>query len=153
MTESRTGRRAVVTGASGFIGQNLVRHLRAAGWDTVAIDRHPFPDPDQPSIVADVAAPHCLRELLDDRTTVFHMAASADVAGSVRNPRYDFDNTFRGVFEVLEAARERGGRVIFPSTASIFDATNVLPLPERAFPRPSSPYAAGKLGGEAYCHA
>jgi UDP-glucose 4-epimerase len=43
--------------------------------------------------------------------------------------------------------------VIFPSTASIFDASNVLPLPERAFPRPSSPYAAGKLGGEAYCHA
>ena len=69
------------------------------------------------------------------------------------NPRRDFENTFRGVFEVLEAARQANCRVIFPSTASIFDASNSLPLQERAFPRPTSPYAAGKLGGEAYCHA
>ena len=62
------------------------------------------------------------------------------------NPRHDFDNTFRGVFEVLEAARQAGSRVVFPSTASIFDASNALPLSERAFPRPTSPYAAGKLG-------
>ena len=81
------------------------------------------------------------------------MAASADVAASVANPRHDFENTFRGVFEVLEAARHTGSRVVFPSTASIFDTSNTLPLPERAFPRPTSPYAAGKLGGEAYCHA
>jgi nucleoside-diphosphate-sugar epimerase len=71
----------------------------------------------------------------------------------VAHPRRDFENTFRGVFEVLEAARQANCRVIFPSTASIFDASNSLPLQERAFPRPTSPYAAGKLGGEAYCHA
>ena len=146
-------KRAVVTGASGFIGQALVRFLAAADWEVFAIDRRPFPDPGQRSLVVDVASPDALRGVLDDRTTVFHMAASADVAASVANPRHDFDNTFRGVFEVLEAARQAGSRVVFPSTASIFDASNQLPLPERAFPRPSSPYAAGKLGGEAYCHA
>jgi UDP-glucose 4-epimerase len=145
--------RAVVTGASGFIGQALVGHLTRAGWDVVAVDRRPFPDPVQRAVAVDVATPDALRGLLDARTTVFHLAASADVAGSVANPRHDFDNTFRGVFEVLAAARDAGSRLVFPSTASIFDASNQLPLPERAFPRPSSPYAAGKLGGEAYCHA
>jgi UDP-glucose 4-epimerase len=147
------GRRAVVTGASGFIGQALVRRLSGSGWDVMAVDHHTFPDPAQQALVIDVAAPEALAGLLDARTTVFHMAASADVAASVANPRHDFDNTFRGVFEVLEAARHAGSRVVFPSTASIFDSSNQLPLPERAFPRPSSPYAAGKLGGEAYCHA
>ena len=146
-------RRAVVTGASGFIGSALVRHLRAAGWDVLAVDRKPFADADQPSRLADVAQEGALAGLLDERTVIFHMAASADVAASVANPRHDFDNTFRGVFEVLEAARHAGSRVVFPSTASIFDASNTLPLSERAFPRPTSPYAAGKLGGEAYCHA
>jgi UDP-glucose 4-epimerase len=145
--------RVLVTGASGFIGQALVRYLSANHWEVVAIDRRPFPDPAQQSLTIDVAAPDALRGVFDARTTVFHMAASADVAGSVANPRHDFDNTFRGVFEVLEAARHAGSRVVFPSTASIFDSSNELPLPERAFPRPSSPYAAGKLGGEAYCHA
>ena len=145
--------RAVVTGASGFIGSALVRHLRATGLDVMAVDRKPFADVDQPARLADVAQEGSLAGLLDEHTVVFHMAASADVAASVANPRHDFDNTFRGVFEVLEAARHAGSRVVFPSTASIFDSSNTLPLSERAFPRPTSPYAAGKLGGEAYCHA
>jgi UDP-glucose 4-epimerase len=145
--------RAIVTGASGFIGQALVRRLALRGWDVTAVDRRPFPDPMIRFVAADVAQPASLSGLLDDSTTIFHLAASADVAKSVANPRADFDNTFRGVFEVLEGARHAGSQVIFPSTASIFDASNTLPLPERAFPRPSSPYAAGKLGGEAYCHA
>ena len=147
------GRRAVVTGGSGFIGCALVRHLRSEAWDVVAVDRKPFADADQPGRIADVAQEGALAGLLDERTVIFHMAASADVAASVANPRHDFDNTFRGVFEVLEAARHAGSRLVFPSTASIFDASNTLPLSERAFPRPTSPYAAGKLGGEAYCHA
>lgn len=151
MTEAQ--KRAVVTGASGFIGTALVRHLRTRSWEVVAVDRKPFPDADQPARLVDVAQEGALDGLLDDRTAVFHMAASADVAASVANPRHDFENTFRGVFEVLEAARHAGSRVVFPSTASIFDTSNTLPLPERAFPRPTSPYAAGKLGGEAYCHA
>ena len=146
-------RRAVVTGASGFIGTALLRHLRAGGWTVVAVDRRASSDPDQSIRQLDVAQAGALDGLLDDRTVIFHMAASADVAGSVANPRHDFDNTFRGVFEVLEAARHAGSRVVFPSTASIFDASNPLPLAERAFARPTSPYAAGKLGGEAYCHA
>lgn len=146
-------RKAVVTGASGFIGQALVAHLNGQDWTVIGVDRKPFPDDSQPFVSADVSQPGALSGLLDSNTVLFHLAASADVAKSVANPRVDFDNTFRAVFEVLEAAREARSRVIFPSTASIFDATNTLPLPERAFPRPSSPYAAGKLGGEAYCHA
>lgn len=142
-----------MTGASGFIGSALSRYLSAEGWNVVTVDRRPSSDGQPPSRLADVSQEGALADLLDAGTVIFHMAASADVAGSVANPRHDFDNTFRGVFEVLEAARQTGSRVVFPSTASIFDASNVLPLSERAFPRPTSPYAAGKLGGEAYCHA
>jgi len=148
-----SARKAVVTGASGFIGQALVRHLSAIGWQVVGMDRRPSPDRSVRFVNADVSQPGALDGLLDPETIVFHLAASADVAKSVANPRVDFDNTFRAVFEVLESARQARSRVVFPSTASIFDSSNVLPLPERAFPRPSSPYAAGKLGGEAYCHA
>jgi len=145
--------KAIVTGASGFIGSALMRHLDEAGWSVVGVDRVRRGEGTYPFITADVARAGSLDGLLDRETTIFHMAASADVAKSVADPRADFDNTFRGVFEVLEAARHANSRVVFPSTASIFDSSNVLPLPERAFPRPSSPYAAGKLGGEAYCHA
>lgn len=145
--------RALITGASGFIGQALVRYLEKTGCEVVAVDRKPFPTKIPKSLVVDVSCPNSLDDFLDSNTVVFHLAASADVARSVENPRYDFENTFRGLFEVLEAARRCKCRVVFPSTASVFDPENTLPLAERAYPRPTSPYAAGKLAGESYCYA
>lgn len=145
--------KAVVTGACGFIGQPLVKYLIKTGCDVVAVDRKPFPGNVSKSLMVDISQPNSLDGFLDSDTVIFHLAASANVAGSVENPRFDFDNTFRGLFEVLEAARKHRCRVIFPSTASIFDPVNRLPLAERAFPRPTSPYAAAKVAGEAYCYA
>ena len=145
--------RVVVTGASGFIGQALVRHLSSLGTDVVAVDRNPFPDSTVAAVQMDVARPRALAEVLTPGATIYHLAASADVAASVRNPRHDLTHTFEALFEVLEAARELGCRVVFPSTASVFDTTESLPLTERALPRPTSPYGAAKLAGEAYCFA
>ncbi len=39
MIASPAGRRALVTGASGFVGRQLVRHLRLAGWEVAALVR------------------------------------------------------------------------------------------------------------------
>lgn len=143
----------VVTGASGFIGQALTRRLMAGRRPVLAIDRNPCPVAGVASARLDVAERGALLARLDEGATIYHLAASADVAASVRDPRHDLTHTFAALFEVLEAARVRGCRVIFPSTASIFDVGEPLPLGERAFPRPTSPYAAAKLSGEAYCYA
>jgi UDP-glucose 4-epimerase len=145
--------RTIVTGASGFIGQALARYLAANGERVLAVDRNPCPIADVESVQLDVAARGALVEHVDDGSTIYHLAASADVAASVRDPRHDLTHTFAAMFEVLEAARQKHCCVIFPSTASVFDTGEPLPLVERAFPRPTSPYAAAKLAGEAYCYA
>jgi UDP-glucose 4-epimerase len=119
----------------------------------LAIDRNRYAARDVPSIELDVAQRGALAPHVDEGSTIYHLAASADVAASVRDPRHDLTHTFAAMFEVLEAARQRGCKVIFPSTASVFDVGEPLPLVERAFPRPTSPYAAAKLSGEAYCYA
>ena len=142
----------VVTGAAGFIGQALVSRLTALGGDVLAIDRRPVCSSVR-SLQVDLATPGVLMDCVHEGATIYHMAASADVAASVRDPRNDLTNTFAPLFEVLETARARGCRVIFPSTASVFDTTQALPLPERALQRPTSPYGAAKLAGEAYCFA
>jgi UDP-glucose 4-epimerase len=52
---------------------------------------------------------------------------------------------------VLEAARLAGARrVIFAASSSAYGDTDELPKHEGMFPRPLSPYAAGKLAGEHY---
>ena len=141
----------IVTGAAGFIGQALVRHLSAAGERVLSVDRNPCPV--GPSVQVDLSNAGALMDYVDEGATIFHMAASADVAASVRDPRYDLTNTFAPLFEVLESARRRGARVVFPSTASVFDLSQPLPLAERALQRPVSPYGAAKVAGEAYCTA
>jgi UDP-glucose 4-epimerase len=143
----------VVTGAAGFIGHALVRHLVAAGEHVVAVDRDACSFEGVRSIQLDLSERGRLIEHVERGATIFHLAASADVAASVRDPRYDLNNTFAPLFEVLETARRSGCRVIFPSTASVFDTSQPLPLGERALTRPTSPYGAAKLAGEAYCYA
>jgi UDP-glucose 4-epimerase len=145
--------RIIVTGASGFIGQALTRHLAETGQPVLAVDRNACPLDGVPAAIVDVAAPGALVRHLPEGATIYHLAASADVAASVRDPRHDLTNTFAALFEVLEAARARRCRVIFPSTASVFDIGEPLPLVEHAFPRPTSPYGAAKLAAEAYCYA
>jgi UDP-glucose 4-epimerase len=146
------GRQVVVTGAAGFIGQALSRHLVARGEEVLGIDRNAGVA-GAPSLRLDLATRGILADHVRDEAVIFHLAASADVAASVRDPRNDLTNTFAPLFEVLETARQRHCRVIFPSTASVFDTAQPLPLAEPALKRPSSPYGAAKLAGEAYCVA
>jgi UDP-glucose 4-epimerase len=145
--------RAIVTGAAGFIGQALVASLTRDGTDVVAVDVNPCPIDGARTVVADVGVPGILRPWIRADSVIYHLAAIASVPQSVAEPRVDFDNTMRPVFEVLEVARDRGARVVFPSTASVFDPSNSLPIGERGWVRPTSPYGAAKIAGEAYCFA
>lgn len=144
--------RALVTGASGFIGGALVSHLLLRGVEVVGVDLVPATLA-CPSHVVDLTAPGALDPLLDDRTVIFHMAARADVVASVRDPGCDFRNNVLATFAILESMRRAHCRMIYPSTASVFDSRNKLPLTETAYVRPTSPYAAAKVAGEAYCAA
>jgi UDP-glucose 4-epimerase len=147
-------KKAIVTGAAGFIGKALVRKLIEMNSDVIAMDKMPMPDSIRcKSMQLDVSEPEVLEGLLDHETTIFHMASTASVPGSVANPRDDFKNTLYGLFEVIDTARKYKSRVIFPSTASIFDSQNSQPVSERSYVKPTSPYGSAKVAGEAYCAA
>lgn len=144
---------AVVTGAAGFIGSALVRRLLQIGARVTAVDIAPLAGSDCRSVIGDVTDPDLLASCMEKDAVIFHMAARASVPGSVADPKGDFKNTLYGLFEVLECARRHHCRVIFPSTASIYDPSNTLPITEKSYVKPSSPYGAAKAAGEAYCAA
>ena len=140
---------AVVTGASGFLGSRLVQRLVSDGVPVTPIVRHSTSD----GIVADLTQPRAIDQFLTPDTTVFHLAASANVSASVVDPVYDFQNTLLSTFQVLESARRMGSRVVFTSSTCVFDLSNPLPFKEEGLFRPASPYGAAKLAGEGYCFA
>lgn len=145
--------KAVVTGAAGFIGQALVKYLVREGTEVIAVDRLHIDIPGCVFNKVELTERNALDDLLCDRTVLFHLAANASVAGSVVDPRNDFQNNIYSLLEVFESARKKRCKVIFPSTASIYDLSNELPLGEKAYVKPTSPYAAAKVAGEAYCAA
>jgi len=142
---------ALVTGAAGFIGQALVKSLVDKGVSVLAVDRNPLEHDGCKSLILDISELGVLDDYVDEDTVIFHLAAKASVQGSVIDPASDFKNTCYGMFQILETARKTKCRVVFPSTASIYDPSNDLPLLEQSFVRPSSPYGAAKVAGEAYC--
>jgi UDP-glucose 4-epimerase len=160
--------RVLVTGAAGFIGRWVVGGLLDAGHEVLPIDNlvagdersldafagHPGLRPFERGDVRDAAA---CRRWLADVDAVAHLAASISVQESIDDPASTFENDVVGSFNVLEAARETGARVLFMSTCMVYDRADRTGIAEDHPTKPASPYAAAKLSGEAltlsYHHA
>src|SRR5215475_1323194 len=159
--------RVFVTGASGFIGSNLVDRLLAAGvsvvgYDNLSTGRREFiaealRHKEFKLIEGDVLDTASLTSAMAGCDFVFHLAANADVRFGLQHPRRDLEQNTIATFNVLEAMRAGGVKhIAFASTGSIYGEAEVFPTPETApFPVQTSLYGASKLAGEglimAYC--
>ena len=152
--------KALVTGAAGFIGSNLVDRLLAAGFSVIGYDnfttgRREFVADalchrDYKLVEGDVLDTAQLASAMAGCDIVFHLAANADVRFGLEHPRKDLDQNTIATFSVLEAMRESGVKdIVFSSTGSIYGEAEVFPTPETApFPVQTSLYGASKLAGE-----
>ena len=141
--------RALVTGASGFVGRHLVAHLRACGDSVVAVD-HAAYDGALAIDVTDVdALTRAMRDAAPD--AVYHLAARSHVGESWA----DGDELTRvnvgGTQAVIDAcAAAHGARVLVVGSAEQYG-----PVPadqgavdETVTMRPLSPYGVSKLAAE-----
>src|SRR5262245_1544338 len=152
MRRLRYGRmRAVVTGAAGFIGSNLVDRLVADGDDVVAVDDLSTGKRENVNTAATFVE-RDIRDGLDLGTAdvVFHLAAQADVMTSVARPDHDAAGNVVGTVKVLEAARPAGAQVVFSSTGGAIYGECDGPAAEDSVPEPLSPYGIAKLCAEQY---
>ncbi len=136
--------KALITGASGFVGMHLVRHLQACGDEVVQTDR---------TIGLDIENYDDLLDLFRRARpeTVFHLAGDADVGGSWGHPQQTFRVNAEGTMNVLLAAHHaRVARVVSIGSADVYGkvAPDELPLTEESPLRPTTPYAASKVAAD-----
>ena len=132
-----TGKTAFVTGASGFIGVNLVKQLGEAGWSVIAMHRESsditylrqFP---ARRVVGDIGDRAFLEDAIPDGVdALFHVAGnvSFDSSGDVAQTHANV----AGTRAVVEAAKVRNvGRFVHTSTGAVWGLHDGIPIDETA---------------------
>jgi nucleoside-diphosphate-sugar epimerase len=146
--------RAVVTGATGFVGRRACAALRARGYTVRAAVRAvaPLPlDADEVIVTGDLTGEVDWTEALADADVVVHLAARAHVMQD-RGPDLDAVYTAANVAPTarLAAAAARAGvrRVVYVSSVKAAAERSVRPLTETDAPAPEDAYGRSKLAAE-----
>jgi nucleoside-diphosphate-sugar epimerase len=115
--------RALVTGASGFLGGALARRLREQGYAVVVLQRSPAPELEELGIAVrrgDLADPRAVRDAAAACDVVFHVAAKAGHWGAYHE--YYASNVL-GTQAVIDACLAHGiRRLVYTSTPSVVHA-------------------------------
>jgi nucleoside-diphosphate-sugar epimerase len=141
--------RALVTGATGFLGSHLVERLRAAGYQVRALAHQPgradfLADLGAEVVVGDLTAPESLARAVAGVDTVFHCAAVV----SNWAPWSDFlAVTVRGTENLLRAAaRVPLRRFVHVSTTRVYDDRHCRRLGVVTEETPYGPHGFRKFG-------
>jgi GDP-4-dehydro-6-deoxy-D-mannose reductase len=134
--------RALVTGATGFVGPYLTEHLADAGDDVVGLDVE--------IDVTDAESIH--RALLEIKPqVVYHLAALSHVGESWNAPGQVFEVNTMGTLNVLLASGSAGvERVLVVGSAEQYGQVEPgdMPIDEDQPMRPITPYGASKAAAE-----
>ena len=159
-----SGKLVLVTGGAGFIGSHTVDRLVSGGHRVIVLDNMStghvrnladwHNDPRVRIVEADVRED--LRGSLDALTNelgpidrIIHLAAQTSVADSIEHPIEDVETNYVGTVRVLEYAKHTGVRkVVFSSSAAVYDNAATVPTSEDDRCRPISPYGVDKLASE-----
>ena len=164
-------KRALVTGAAGFIGSRLCERLTERGGETVGLDNlNDYYDvglkearlarlTGRPGFrfvrmdISDRAGMEALfrRERFD---VVVNLAAQAGVRYSLVNPHSYIESNVAGFLNVLEGCRHnKVGHLVFASSSSVYGANTKMPFSvHHNVDHPVSLYAATKKAGELMAH-
>jgi len=153
--------RALVTGASGFVGPHLCAALEAHGCEVWTTDRSPAPPGRSQSQAAasrhsrcDLADAAAVRALVESTRPewIFHLASLSSVAHSFENPSEVLLGNLGAACNVLEAVRRAAprARLLVVGSAEQYGAVpeGEQPIRETQPFRPASPYAVGKVAQE-----
>lgn len=139
--------KVLVTGAEGMLGSALCPELRQRGHEVIQTDV----EPKSPGIaqldVRDEGAVHAL--LTAERPKfLLHLAAETDVDRCEREPAHAYLTNAVGTEYLASACGRSRIRMLYVSTAGVFNGLKPTPYVESDQPDPVNVYGRAKLSGE-----
>ena len=152
----------LVVGGAGFIGSELVRQLIADGRAVTVLDDLSTGSRERLDGIAGSTVRLIVGSILDASLTgklvgeverVFNLAC-VGLRRSIHDPDPSHDVNATGALHLLETARRLGvARFIHVSSSEVYGSAGYAPMDEDHPCRPTTPYGAAKLAGEAYARA
>ncbi len=155
-----SGRKALVTGAGGFIGSHLVERLVELGANVRALVRYTSTGhagwldsspvrSDVDVVLGDIRDFDSVQGAMRDRDTVFHLAALIGIPYSYRAAQSYVRTNIEGTLNVLQASRDLATeRVVCTSTSEVYGNARYVPINEEHPLQGQSPYSASKIGAD-----
>lgn len=150
----------LITGGAGFIGSQLGLYLDSKKYDVSILDNlssgyiYNFSKSNRllnNFIFMDIRDPK-LEIAFKHVDVVFHIAGYVSLPGCNDNPYEAYSVNIAGTANVLEMARRNGvKKVVFASTAAVYEKEETTPFEEIPDPKPTLIYAQTKKAAEDLC--
>lgn len=154
-------KKALITGADGFIGSHLTEALLHQGYNVKALAQYNSfnywgwleeikPNKNLEVVTGDIRDPHFCKEITKNVDLIFHLAALIAIPYSYVAPSSYVDTNITGTLNICQAAKENGNiRIIHTSTSEVYGTAQYVPIDEKHPKQPQSPYSASKIGADA----
>ena len=141
--------KVLVTGATGFVGSNLVDRLLNSGYHVKAIVRNPqlITNPNIEIIAGDIRDETIVTKALKDCEQVYHLAG---VTSRVKPSTSDFWSINTEATRLLGNLASQQGiqKFVYGSSIGVYGMTNSVCLTETSSTNPNTVYRQTKLAGE-----
>ena len=146
-----TERPCLITGGSGFLGINLIRHLLARGVRVRSLDIAPFDYPERDrveAVLGDIRDAETVERMMADAPNVVHCAAALPLASAEEI----VSTGVEGSRLLLQAAlRHRVERFVFISSTAVYGIPDHHPIREDDRLQGVGPYGCAKIEAERLC--
>lgn len=156
-------KRALVTGADGFIGSHLTEMLAGMGCKVKAMSYYnsfnnwgwleniPTKTLSKIEVVSgDVRDFNFIYAAMKDVDVVFHLAALIAIPYSYQAAKSYIDTNITGTFNIVQSAKQHSTqRVLITSTSEVYGTARYVPIDEKHPLQAQSPYSASKIGSDA----
>ncbi|MGH7977765.1 MAG: NAD-dependent epimerase/dehydratase family protein [Limisphaerales bacterium] len=147
--------RVLVTGAAGFIGSHVCKHLVASNYDVVGLDDlsggfRDYVPARVKFIEGSVTDAALVKKLYEENRFdyVFHLAAYAAEGLSHFIKHFNYTNNLLGSINLINASVNHNVKCfVFTSSIAVY-GKNQLPMTEDAVPQPEDPYGIAKYAVE-----
>jgi Nucleoside-diphosphate-sugar epimerases len=149
--------KALITGASGFVGKTMTKKLLSHGVEVLGISRSvsELNGEATEKYQCDVQQKTKLKEILHFYRPdyIVHLAGPAFIPDSINKPETTYNVIFQGTLNLLESIRELelSAKLLYISSADVYGANSKSFLSEQDSIEPNNPYSSAKACAELAC--